>query len=212
MFKRKNRSREHEVKSTGEDEETIEAVAISRSTLMLEGMREALSNSFTQHVVKKLYPKNNVHVYAYEFKKDDDAKSLTDCTILIDYKTGKPCTKKCKSTVDTQNPEHTLCKINRFNLLDTNLCFCTANKSVRDDSYVLAFFNTTAVGRSALLVMFDFYKMMSGEVINLANLAHLYNYIHYRTLADERECKNVAKLLSAETFKTALNRFPAIMN
>jgi len=172
-------------------------------------LRRDLSTLFIQKAQYKLYPEDNVHVYAYSASPANvtkQAEDLAKCTMLIDYSTGEVCEGVCKAKKETQKQENMLCKINRFSLLDTKLCMCRVPKSDKDKAYIVAFYNIPHDDVPALQIMCDFYQMMGGA-----------NDVPYWTdfAEDDDEpdadllkaCRKLADTLEATTFKKALERF-----
>lgn len=125
--------------------------------------------------------------------------------MLVNYNTGE--ITKCGGELELQNSDETIYKTSKYCLLDTNLCFCKAVKSKKDDSFIIAFHNLTTDGDDVtpMIMLLDFYEMMStaSSSIKYAELYHLFHKPQENRALLER-CLQLARVLQATTFEKAI--------
>lgn len=189
-------------------EEEIEEMRHIRSL-----MRQKFLPRFVHQARGKLYPKNEVVVYAYPSvdKVSKFAKGFSNHSLLIDYKKGEKCEKSCGTKPKNDPPvSDAFCVTNKMTWLDTSICFCSQTKHPDTESYLLVFYNVD--DPVALLTLINFYGMLHNDdhPIDTQLLSMLYDeeyLINDEHKTQYQNCLALANRLNAKTFLSALRTY-----
>lgn len=140
----------------------------------------------------KLYPTSNVRIYLYSGTVNPSKMPKN----LILYDMAEKA--QIKSTGSGVPPENYSLKVNRFTLLDTNLCMCRAKKlgEKSDNDYAVAFSNVGADDTPVRMVL-EIYETLSNPDPEYRANTLLNNAGNLL-----KEAKGAAESLNAKTFVT----------
>ena len=185
---------------------------IDKSDQYSSDMCSKFCPALLNRVSDKLYPKEEVMIFAYPFveknKLSNFAAKFSKYFLLIDYQTGLICQKDSYNKPEKDPPmDDCFCITNKFCWLDTSICLGEILKHPDLDYYVLVFYNVDDY--LPLLTLINFYKMLNlgNQFKDINVLKMLYKkdpFIKEEDGTFYQNCIDLADRLGAQTFATAL--------